>query len=131
MAGEVPGQSSTHWSNAPVISPVPSTPPPAPVGGETEVCVACQGSGLLNSQVNLRLFRLIGTGQLRLAGPTAQVAPVTPAPAAPATPAPAAPATPAPAAANLVGLVTGPKSVQASVKTQVDLVLQLVQVFAV
>ena len=29
------------------------------------------------------------------------------------------------------GLVTGPKSVQASVKTQVDLVLQLVQVFAV
>ena len=76
---------------------------PAPVGGETEVCVACQGSGLLNSQVNLRLFRLIGTGQLRLAEPTAQVAPVTPAPAAPATPAPAAPATPAPAAANPTG----------------------------
>ena len=94
VAGEAPGQGSTHWSNAPVISP------PAPVGGETEVCVACQGSGLLNSQVNLRLFRLIGTGQLRLAGQTAQVAPVTPAPAAPATPAPAAPATPAPAAAN-------------------------------
>ena len=90
VAGEAPGQSSTHWSNAPVISPVPSTPPPAPVGGETEVCVACQGSGLLNSQVNLRLFRLIGTGQLRLAGPIAQVAPATPAPAAPTTPAPAA-----------------------------------------
>ena len=63
------------------------------------------------------------TGQLRLAGPIAQVAP--------ATPAPAAPATPAPADANPRGLVTGPKSVQASVKTQVDLVLQLVQVFAV
>ena len=104
VAGEAPGQSSVHWSSAPVISPLPLTPPPAPVGGETEVCVACQGSGLLNSQVNLRLFRLIGTGQLRLAGPTAQVAPaVTPAPAAPATPAPAAPATPAPAAANPTG----------------------------
>ena len=35
VAGEVPGQSSTHWSNAPVISPLPSTPLPAPVGGET------------------------------------------------------------------------------------------------
>ena len=93
--------------------------------------MACQGSGLLNSQVNLRLFRLIGTGQLRLAGQTAQVAPVTPAPAAPATPAPAAPATPAPAAANPTGPGNGPKSVQASVKTQVDPVLQLVQVFAV
>ena len=103
VAGEAPGQGSTHWSNAPVISPLPQTPPPAPVGGETEVCVACQGSGLLNSQVNLRLFRLIGTGQLRLAGQTAQVAPVTPAPAAPVTPAPAAPATPAPAAANPTG----------------------------
>ena len=103
VAGEAPGQGSTHWSNAPVISPLPQTPPPAPVGGETEVCVSCQGSGLLNSQVNLRLFRLIGTGQLRLAGQTAQVAPVTPAPAAPATPAPAAPATPAPAAANPTG----------------------------
>ena len=57
VAGEAPGQGSTHWSNAPVISPLPQTPPPAPVGGETEVCVACQGSGLLNSQVNLRLFR--------------------------------------------------------------------------
>ena len=44
--------------------------------------MACQGSGLLNPQVNLRLFRLIGTGQLRLAGQTAQVAPATPAPAA-------------------------------------------------
>ena len=65
--------------------------------------MACQGSGLLNSQVNLRLFRLIGTGQLRLAGQTAQVAPATPAPAAPTTPAPAAPATPAPAAANPTG----------------------------
>ena len=103
VAGEAPGQGSTHWSNAPVISPLPLTPPPAPVGGETEVCVACQGSGLLNSQVNLRLFRLIGTGQLRLAGQTAQVAPATPAPAAPATAAPAAPATPAPAAANPTG----------------------------
>ena len=90
VAGKAPGQSSVHWSSAPVISPMPVTPQPAPVGGETEVCVACQGSGLLNSQVNLRLFRLIGTGQLRLAGPTAQVAPVTPAPAAPATPAPVA-----------------------------------------
>ena len=130
VAGEAPGQSSVHWSSAPVISPMPVTPQPAPVGGETEVCVACQGSGLLNSQVNLRLFRLIGTGQLRLAGQTAQVAPVTPAPAAPATPAPAAPATPAPAAANPTGPGNGPKSVQASVKTQVDLVLQLVQVFA-
>ena len=103
VVGEAPGQSSTHWSNAPVISPVPFTPPPAPVGGETEVCVACQGSGLLNSQVNLRLFRIIGTGQLRLAGQTVQVAPVTPAPAAPATLAPAAPATPAPAAPNQIG----------------------------
>ena len=91
--------SSMHWSQAP-ISPLPPTPPVAPVGGETEVCVACQGSGLLNSQVNLRLFRLIGTGQLRLAGQAGQVAPVTPAPAAPATLAPAAPAAPAPAAAN-------------------------------
>ena len=82
MAGEAAGPSSIHWSQAPVISPLPPTPPPAPVGGETEVCVACQGSGLLNSQVNLRLFRLIGTGQLRLAGPMTQVAPATPGPAA-------------------------------------------------
>ena len=66
VAGEAPAPSVHHWSQAPVISPLPPTPPPAPVGGETEVCVACQGSGLLNSQVNLRLFRLIGTGQLRL-----------------------------------------------------------------
>ena len=64
-----------------MISPLPPTPPPAPVGLEMEVCVACQGSGLLNSQVNLRLFRLIGSGQLRL-GQTSQVAPATPAPAA-------------------------------------------------
>ena len=92
VAGEGPGPSVHHWSQAPVIAPLPSTPPPAPVGGETEVCVACQGSGLLNSQVNLRLFRLIGTGQLRL-GQTPQAAPTTPAPAAPA--APAATATPA------------------------------------
>ena len=92
VAGEGPGPSVHHWSQAPVIAPLPSTPPPAPVGGETEVCVACQGSGLLNSQVNLRLFRLIGTGQLRL-GQTPQAAPTTPAPAAPA--APAAAATPA------------------------------------
>ena len=89
VAGEGPGPSVHHWSQAPVIAPLPSTPPPAPVGGETEVCVACQGSGLLNSQVNLRLFRLIGTGQLRL-GQTPQAAPMTPAPAAPAAPATAA-----------------------------------------
>ena len=82
IAEGAPGPSSIHWSQAPVLSPLRPTPPPAPVGGETEVCVACQGSGLLNSQVNLRLFRLIGTGQLRLAGQTAQVAPATPAPAA-------------------------------------------------
>ena len=44
--------------------------------------MACQGSGLLNAQVNLRLFRLIGSGQLRLAGQTTPVAPATPAPAA-------------------------------------------------
>ena len=62
---------STPWSQAPI----------AP-GGDTEVCVACQGSGLLNAQVNLRLFRLIGSGQLRLAGQTTPVAPTTPAPAA-------------------------------------------------
>ena len=92
VAGEGPGPGVHHWSQAPVIAPLPSTPPPAPVGGETEVCVACQGSGLLNSQVNLRLFRLIGTGQLRLEQ-TPQAAPTTPAPAAP--PAPAAAANPA------------------------------------
>ena len=77
---------STHWSSAPIVSPLPaggatgalSTPwsaAPMASGSETEVCVACQGSGLLNSQVNLRLFRLIGSGQLRLSGP----APSTPA----------------------------------------------------
>ena len=82
VAEGAPGPSSVHWSQAPVISPLTPTPPPAHVGSEMEVCVACQGSGLLNSQVNLRLFRLIGTGQLRLAGQTAQVAPATPAPAA-------------------------------------------------
>ena len=81
IAEGAPGPSSTHWSQAPVISPLPPTPSAAPVGSETEVCVACQGSGLLNSQVNLRLFRLIGSGQLRL-GQTTQVAPATPAPAA-------------------------------------------------
>ena len=118
---EAHGPRSIHWSQAPVISPLPPTPPPAPVGGETEVCVACQGSGLLNSQVNLRLFRLIGTGQLRL-GQTSQAAPTTPAQAAPTAPA---------AAANPAGPgIMGPKSVQASVRSQVDLVLQLVQVFA-
>ena len=82
IAEGAPGPSSTHWSQAPVISPLPPTPSAAPVGSETEVCVACQGSGLLNAQVNLRLFRLIGIGQLRLAGQTTQVAPATPAPAA-------------------------------------------------
>ena len=53
---------STHWSSAPIVSPSPA---PMASGSETEVCVACQGSGLLNPQVNLRLFRLIGSATLR------------------------------------------------------------------
>ena len=75
---------STHWSQAPIVSALPPSAAPMTLGSETEVCVACQGSGVLGPRVNLRLFRLIGSGHLKLSAPA--VTPVPPTPAVPKTP---------------------------------------------
>ena len=114
---QTPASSQAPTPTSPAGDSIVAGEGPAP----SVVCVACQGSGLLNSQVNLRLFRLIGSGQLRL-GQTSQAAPTTPVQAA--TPAPAA-------AANPAGPGNGTEVSPSSVRTQVDLVLQLFQVFAV
>ena len=83
----MPGATSAHWSQAPVVSApgaaaAPSTPwsqvPVVP--GMTEACLACHGSGVVQPRTNMRLFRLIGSGQLRLHAPATPL-PATPAPA--------------------------------------------------
>ena len=72
------GRSTRAWSTWTEINSLvaisgditlPQTPPGVPVGGDRGLC-GMPGSGLLNSEVNPRLFRLIGTEQLRLAGQT-------------------------------------------------------------
>jgi hypothetical protein len=78
-----------HWSQAPSVSPVPGVAAMAPstpwsqapvVPGLTESCLACHGPGVVQPHTNMRLFRLIGSGQLRLHAPATPL-PATPAPA--------------------------------------------------
>ena len=64
VLSEPTGQASS-WGQAPLVSPIaPSPATPMPSG--SEVCLCCQGSGFVSNAVNLRLFRLIGAGHLRV-----------------------------------------------------------------
>ena len=60
-------------------APTPSWSMVSPPATTTETCLCCQGSGMVSGQVNLKLFRLIASGQLRVGpGPTPQTPAVPP-----------------------------------------------------